>query len=215
MDANCGWTATRRLQNAQALAAYQVEFIEQPLPAAHRAEQQRIFAESKLPMIADESCIEPDDVGAMSGLVSRHQHQARKMWRTDAGSPYDRPARMLGLKVMVGCMTESTVGISAIAQLLPAARLRRHGRRRPAGPGYRHRLPAGKRPLSVCRRQRNRGGIAGSRISVEWKRVGSMKVESPEAANKRAGSGTIFGQPGTLADRRASRKLVPDPFIGW
>jgi L-alanine-DL-glutamate epimerase-like enolase superfamily enzyme len=30
-----------------------------------------------------------------------------------------RNARELGLKVMVGCMTESTVGISAIAQLLP------------------------------------------------------------------------------------------------
>ncbi len=30
-----------------------------------------------------------------------------------------RQARELGLKVMVGCMTESTVGISAIAQLLP------------------------------------------------------------------------------------------------
>ena len=38
---------------------------------------------------------------------------------SDAGTADDRPARELGLKVMVGCMTESTVGISAIAQLLP------------------------------------------------------------------------------------------------
>ena len=38
--------------------------------------------------------------------------------------------------------------------------------------------------------------------------------EGQEHANRRAGSGTIFGQPALQLDRRASRKLVPDPFPG-
>ena len=48
-------------------------------------------------------------------------------------------ARELGLKVMVGCMTESTVGISAIAPAAAAVGLRRHGRCRAALARRRHR----------------------------------------------------------------------------
>jgi L-alanine-DL-glutamate epimerase-like enolase superfamily enzyme len=41
------------------------------------------------------------------------------MWRLTPGTTYDTRSQKLGLKTMVGCMTESSVGISAIAHLLP------------------------------------------------------------------------------------------------
>lgn len=119
VDANCGWTADETIRNSRALANLGVEFIEQPLPADRWDDMRRVFAESALPVIADESCIVPADVARCAG----HFHGINiKLVKCGGLTPARRmidEARTLGLRVMVGCMTESTVGISAIAQLLP------------------------------------------------------------------------------------------------
>lgn len=119
VDANCGWTAEQTLANAPELAAQGVEFIEQPLPADRWADMRRVYAECALPVIADESCITEADVDGCHG----HFHGINiKLVKCAGMTPARRMiarARQLGLQVMVGCMTESTVGISAIAQLLP------------------------------------------------------------------------------------------------
>jgi L-alanine-DL-glutamate epimerase-like enolase superfamily enzyme len=119
VDANCGWTADETLRNAEALAALDVEFIEQPLPANRWEDMRRVKAESALPIMADESCQIESDVAKCGG----HFHGVNiKLVKCGGLTPARRmiaEARELGLKVMVGCMTESTVGISAIAQLLP------------------------------------------------------------------------------------------------
>lgn len=119
VDANCGWTVDETLQNARALAPLQVEFIEQPLAADQRREQQRLYRESALPLVADESCIAPDDVERCRGLFHGINIKLVKCGGLTPARQMIAEARRLGLKVMVGCMTESTVGISAIAQLLP------------------------------------------------------------------------------------------------
>ncbi|MCA9169958.1 MAG: dipeptide epimerase [Planctomycetales bacterium] len=119
VDANCGWTAAETIANAEALSSLGVEFIEQPLPAADHDGQRQVFAESVLPIIADESCIVEQDVEPCS---DRYHGINIKLTKCGGLTPARRmieQARQLGLKVMVGCMTESTVGISAIAQLLP------------------------------------------------------------------------------------------------
>lgn len=119
VDANCGWTADETIQNSQALRELNVEFIEQPLPADRWADMRRVFAHTALPIIADESCIIESDVDRCAG----HFHGINiKLVKCGGLTPARRmisQARQLGLKVMVGCMTESTVGIAAIAQLLP------------------------------------------------------------------------------------------------
>lgn len=119
VDANCGWTASETIQNSFALKDLGVEFIEQPLPADKWKDMQRVYAESALPVIADESCIVESDVARCAG----HFHGINiKLVKCGGLTPARRMianARRLGLKVMVGCMTESSVGISAIAQLLP------------------------------------------------------------------------------------------------
>jgi L-Ala-D/L-Glu epimerase len=120
VDANCGWSVDQAIAYAPELRDLGVEFIEQPLPADRIGEVQQLQARCVLPVIADENCIHEADVAAC--------HQAGfaginiKLVKCGGLTPARRmiaEARRLGLKVMVGCMTESTVGISAIAQLLP------------------------------------------------------------------------------------------------
>jgi L-alanine-DL-glutamate epimerase-like enolase superfamily enzyme len=119
VDANCGWTADETIENSQAMKLLGVEFIEQPLPADRWEDMGRVFGASALPVIADESCVVPEDVDRCAGAFHGVNIKLVKCGGlTPARRMIDR-AKALGLKVMVGCMTESTVGISAIAQLLP------------------------------------------------------------------------------------------------
>jgi L-alanine-DL-glutamate epimerase-like enolase superfamily enzyme len=119
IDANCGWSIDEAIKNAVELKKLGVEFLEQPLPADDWEGHAELFKKSVLPIIADESCIVESDV------LKCHQnfHGVNiKLMKCGGITPAKRmieQARKLGLKTMVGCMTESTVGISAIAHLLP------------------------------------------------------------------------------------------------
>ena len=119
VDANCAWTVEETLSNAETLKKLGVEFIEQPLKANDWKGQREVFKNSVLPIIADESCIAETDVAK----CYKHFHGVNiKLMKCGGITPGRRmiaEAKKLGLKTMVGCMTESTVGISAIAHLLP------------------------------------------------------------------------------------------------
>jgi L-alanine-DL-glutamate epimerase-like enolase superfamily enzyme len=120
VDANCGWRVDQALSFAPELKSLGVEFIEQPLrpddaPENHR----RLLAESALPIIADESCIVEGDVAVSAGRFHGINIKLVKCGGLTPARRMIAEARRLGLAVMVGCMTESSVGISAIAQLLP------------------------------------------------------------------------------------------------
>jgi L-alanine-DL-glutamate epimerase-like enolase superfamily enzyme len=119
VDANCAWTVEQTLAIAPELKTLGVVFIEQALPAGDWKNMRRVFTKCALPVIADESCLVEEDVPRCAG----HFHGINiKLTKAGGLTPARRMihrARELGLKVMVGCMAESTVGISAIAQLLP------------------------------------------------------------------------------------------------
>jgi L-alanine-DL-glutamate epimerase-like enolase superfamily enzyme len=119
VDANCGWGPDEAIEKSHALKELNVEFIEQPLPPGLSDDQRRVFEASALPIIADESCVHVDDVALCAGLFHGVNIKLVKCGGLTPARRMIRQARQLGLKVMVGCMTESTVGISAIAQLLP------------------------------------------------------------------------------------------------
>jgi L-Ala-D/L-Glu epimerase len=119
VDANCAWGVAETIENARRLQPIGVEFIEQPLPAYTWDESAEVFRGSVLPIIADESCQGEPDVAACH---ERFHGVNVKLVKCGGLTPARRmidEARRLGMKTMVGCMTESTVGISAIAQLLP------------------------------------------------------------------------------------------------
>lgn len=119
VDANCGWTAEETLQNAAAMQSLGVEFIEQPLPADRWQEMGRVYGASALPIIADESCVVEHDVERCAGAFHGVNIKLVKCGGLTPARRMIARAKELGLRTMVGCMTESTVGISAIAQLLP------------------------------------------------------------------------------------------------
>ncbi|GIW96572.1 MAG: dipeptide epimerase [Pirellulaceae bacterium] len=119
VDANCGWTEEETLHNALVLKSLGVEFIEQPLPADQWEPMRRLYQKSVLPLIADESCLQESDVAKCHGYFHGVNIKLVKCGGLTPARRMIETARRLGMKVMVGCMTESTVGISAIAQLLP------------------------------------------------------------------------------------------------
>ncbi|MBT8317965.1 MAG: dipeptide epimerase [Lutibacter sp.] len=119
IDANCAWNVTETVKNSLELKKLGVEFIEQPLPADNWRGSQVVFENSFLPIIADESCIIESDIEK----CYNHFHGVNiKLMKCGGLTPAKRmieKAKSLGLKTMVGCMTESSVGISAIAHLTP------------------------------------------------------------------------------------------------
>ncbi len=119
IDANCGWTADQAIELSAPLKELGVEFLEQPLPAADRDGAAKLFEHSALPVIADESCITEADVARCRGLFHGINIKLMKCGGLTPARRMIDQARSFGMQVMVGCMTESTVGISAIAQLLP------------------------------------------------------------------------------------------------
>jgi L-alanine-DL-glutamate epimerase-like enolase superfamily enzyme len=120
VDANCGWTAEETICKSRALAELNVEFIEQPLPAdADERDALRVYEESALPIIADESCLVESDVADCAGRFHGVNVKLCKCGGLTPALRMLREARGQGMRTMVGCMVESSVGISAAAQLLP------------------------------------------------------------------------------------------------
>lgn len=119
IDANCAWTAQETIFNAPLLKELGVEFLEQPLKANDWSGMEEVMHHSVLPVMADESCIVESDVEKCALHFSGINIKLTKCGGLTPALRMIKKGKDLGLKVMVGCMTESTVGISAIAQLLP------------------------------------------------------------------------------------------------
>jgi len=119
VDANCAWTVEQTISFAPELKNLGVEFIEQPLAADDIEGMQKVFTDCVLPVIADESCIVEDDVVKCEGLFHGINIKLTKCGGLTPALRMISAAKKLGMKTMVGCMTESSVGISAIAHLLP------------------------------------------------------------------------------------------------
>ena len=119
IDANCAWTAQETIANAPQLRDLGVEFIEQPLKADDWEGMERVMHACVLPVIADESCIVENDVEKCGLHFNGINIKLTKCGGLTPALRMIKKAKDLGLKVMVGCMTESSVGISAIAQLTP------------------------------------------------------------------------------------------------
>ena len=119
VDANAGWTLEQALQKIPVLKELGVELVEQPLAKDNWEGMKTLFKESSIPIIADESCVSESDVDK----CHLHFHGINiKLTKCSGITPARRMikrARELDMKVMIGCMNESSVGTAAIAQLAP------------------------------------------------------------------------------------------------
>lgn len=119
IDANCAWTAEQAIRYSEELAGLGVEFMEQPLGKDDLEGMKEVYKYSKLPVIADESCIVESDVKKCHGLFHGINVKLVKAGGITPGLRMLKEAKALGMKTMVGCMTESSVGITAIAHIAP------------------------------------------------------------------------------------------------
>lgn len=119
IDANCAWTANQTIEYSKIFKELNVEFIEQPLKANDTDGMKKVFEHAVLPIIADESCQREADVNSCNGLFHGINIKLTKCGGITPALRMIQNGREKGLKIMAGCMTESTVGISSLAQLAP------------------------------------------------------------------------------------------------
>jgi len=119
IDANCAWNANEAIDYSKILKDMNVEFIEQPLPADDIEGMKEVKAHSVLPVIADESCQRREDVSKCKGLFHGINIKLMKCGGITPALRMIGEAREDNLLIMAGCMTESTIGISALAQMAP------------------------------------------------------------------------------------------------
>jgi L-alanine-DL-glutamate epimerase-like enolase superfamily enzyme len=119
IDANTAWTAEQTLAYAPQLAELGVEFLEQPLRRDDWSGMAELKGRCALPVIADESCLVEADVQRCAEFFDGINIKLSKAGGLTPARRMIAEGRSLGLKIMAGCMNESTVGISAIGMLLP------------------------------------------------------------------------------------------------
>ena len=120
VDANQGWSdRADALRMIEWLATRGVLFIEQPMPKENPADTAWLRERSPLPLIADESVQRLPDVRRALGVFDGINIKLMKCTGLREAHQMITVARALGLKVMLGCMTETSCAISAAAQLSP------------------------------------------------------------------------------------------------
>lgn len=119
VDINEGWTIMQALTLIPQLSPFDIEFIEQPLARPQITQMKKLKQLSTIPFIADESCHDLQDIDQCIPYFDGINIKLTKCGGITPAIQMIKYAKSMGLKTMIGCMTESTIGISAAAQLLP------------------------------------------------------------------------------------------------
>lgn len=121
VDANEGWTKEEALDKIEWLAEQNVEFVEQPLPADKLDDTAWLKERSPLPIIADENVVTKFDIPKIAYAFDGINIKLMKSGGPTEALKMIHTARSNGLKVMLGCMCESSIAIGAAAHLSPLA----------------------------------------------------------------------------------------------
>ncbi len=119
VDANEAFSPDEALEVAAELKRIGVRMIEQPVPASAGPEALRRTTEAAhpVPVVADEGAIAARDVPPLAGCVSGVNVKLAKCGGIRGALEMVHTARSLGMMVMLGCMVETSLGISAAAQI--------------------------------------------------------------------------------------------------
>jgi L-Ala-D/L-Glu epimerase / N-acetyl-D-glutamate racemase len=119
VDANTGWNAKQAIRMLPVLEEFGVTVLEQPLPAADLEGLGQVRRASRIPVIADESCLTADDIPRLAGVVDGINIKLAKCGSLREAVRMVAIARAHHLMVMVGCMIESSIAITAAAHVTP------------------------------------------------------------------------------------------------
>lgn len=121
VDANGGWTVAGAREMLRWLAERGVEYVEQPLPRGQEADLPAVHRDAPLPLFADESVRTASDVPRLVDRMDGINLKLMKAGGLREGLRVIHTARAHGLKVMMGCMSESSLAIAASVHLSPFA----------------------------------------------------------------------------------------------
>jgi L-alanine-DL-glutamate epimerase-like enolase superfamily enzyme len=120
VDANEGWkTKEEALENIDWMAGQGIEYVEQPMPAEMLEDYAWLKERSKLPLYADESLMKASDIPRLAPYFDGLNIKLMKCGGIQEAVRMAAMARALGLKLMIGCMVETSLAISAAAALTP------------------------------------------------------------------------------------------------
>jgi L-alanine-DL-glutamate epimerase-like enolase superfamily enzyme len=121
VDANTAWQPGQADALLPVLERLGVELIEQPFPARRLAQLRWLRERSNLPILADESAVFEEDLALLEGIVDGVVVKLAKCGGVGPALRMIRHAHELGLKVMLGCMVESSLGVAAAAAVASEA----------------------------------------------------------------------------------------------
>ncbi|MBI5476312.1 MAG: dipeptide epimerase [Ignavibacteriales bacterium] len=122
VDANEGWKIKEEaLEKIMWLVKQNIELIEQPMPATQLDDIKWLHERAGLPLIADESVSNSADIKDIAGYFDGINIKLMKAGGLREAYKMIEEAKKNNLKIMLGCMIESSLAISAAAQLLPFA----------------------------------------------------------------------------------------------
>jgi L-alanine-DL-glutamate epimerase-like enolase superfamily enzyme len=121
VDGNGGWRPDEAARQIEALSRFDLELIEQPIAAGQLDALKTLKDASPVPIVADEDCANVVDVARLAGAVDGVNVKLAKCGGITEALTMIRLARRLGLRVMIGCMIETSLGVSAAAQLASLA----------------------------------------------------------------------------------------------
>jgi L-alanine-DL-glutamate epimerase-like enolase superfamily enzyme len=119
VDANEAWTPPEAVDMIETLAAFDVEFVEQPVPVDSSDGLRYVHGRSALPIAADESCVTLADVPRIADRADIANIKLMKCGGLREAKRMIHAARAHGLEVMLGCMIESNAAIAAGCHLAP------------------------------------------------------------------------------------------------
>ena len=119
VDANEGWDLETGIEMCQWLSEKGVEFVEQPFKSTNLKDTAELRKKSPLPLIADENSLQSGDIPGIEGIFDGINIKLMKCGSLFEALRMIKMARDRDMKIMLGCMIESSIGITAAAHLSP------------------------------------------------------------------------------------------------
>jgi L-alanine-DL-glutamate epimerase-like enolase superfamily enzyme len=119
VDANEGWDLETAIEKTRELYRRHVEFCEQPLPHEDEEGLRQLKRVSPLPIVLDESIVDPEDVARRHDQGHGVNVKLMKCGGITRAVTLVQAARAHEMSVMVGCMIETSLGVTAAAHVSP------------------------------------------------------------------------------------------------
>lgn len=119
VDANCAWEPGEAVEVVKRLEKLGVEMVEQPVDREDLEGLKHVTGNVDVPIFADESVHVAADVPRLAGVVDGINIKLMKSGGITEALRMIHTARALGLKIMIGCMVESSIAVTAAAHLTP------------------------------------------------------------------------------------------------